>query len=521
VTDQGELLEICLEAMEREGLTVEECLARHGDAARPLVPLLETAVRFRSAPAVEPSRAFRAAARTRMLNLIATSSHPAPARTRIGLKVPAWLGDRPWYLLARVAAVLAVAVALLGGSLNVVAAATPDSLLYPARLALEEGRVALALSDAERSRLRMDMAERRTADLAWLVGRDSPALLQTVAGLTEINLLQAVESSERAGNQSMAEVEARLAQPERQLREILESRASSTEEQAVLMRTLAFMEREREQLRERRGAREPGSEPEDAAWPSGGAGYRADPTSTPGSARGVSRDSAGPAETTAAPGDSREGSDAGGGPAGSPAAGSTMDSGLTAAQEAGAGSGTGAGAGAAGYTGGHATNAGSGPSDAAPGDQPGGATATSATEQSWEEPRAILPTATLATDNGAGPGAPSGPSDGRGQAGPSGETTPSGPAASATAEPAGSPPAPTSTPAVQPSGSPVPALGSTATAATAPTQESTATPQPTTGERGTPTPDPASTGGPVGGASGAGGAPGSGGSSGSGGGGRR
>lgn len=205
----SDALQVCLEELERGDRSPDEVMRAQG-APEEVGPLLRAAARYRRAPAVRPSRAFRAAARGRMLELIAAADGapipPAPVPA-VAVSAPRRTEPRPsrplpfrrsaplW--LARVAAILA-AVLLLGGlGTAAVVAASPESPLHEVRLAVEQAHLALARDDEERATLRREQAERRAAELADLARRRSMDGLERGAQRYEETARAAVDDALR------------------------------------------------------------------------------------------------------------------------------------------------------------------------------------------------------------------------------------------------------------------------------------------------------------------------------------
>lgn len=253
-----EALQACLDDLERGGLSVEECLRRQAGSSEPVAALLRTAERYRQAPSVRPSSAFRAAARARMLNLTATTSRQARFATVATLRNLFW----PWRWrvitsgLARVAIVLLL-VAALGGGVAVAASAEPESPLYPARLAIERARLTLAGSEAERAQLHLAFAERRAEELATLARTaGSPVGVASAAHRYETALRDLAGPD--TGPTMWPEVETGL---ERQQRLLEETRVrlgdGQPEARASLGEALGELERTRAALRRRLGGASP------------------------------------------------------------------------------------------------------------------------------------------------------------------------------------------------------------------------------------------------------------------------
>lgn len=257
---QDEILHKCLNEMEVENLSLEECLRRYVDHAEKLRPLLETADRYRRAPVIRPSAAFREGARARMLHL-ATAAPRASTRTERGSPWTSWWRRTTLTgAVARASAVLLVFFIVIGGSAMAASAAAPDSLLYPAKLALEEARLTLAHRAAERFELRLSMAERRARELLEMHGQEAPDVFQRVKTQYELALRLAAREAAASDTPQAAflMLEARLASQEKAIQEVLARReGTSPEYRASLGQALGIVERLRAELRLRAGDEDP------------------------------------------------------------------------------------------------------------------------------------------------------------------------------------------------------------------------------------------------------------------------
>ncbi len=158
-----DVLAQCLNDVQSGTATVQECLERHPDYARQLRPLLLTAVAVGSAPAVEPSPAFRGTAKTRLLNLIAARHAPGTPPAAASLR-PA---PRRWPVAwARVLAVVLAVSMLFAGTAYASRDSLPDSPLYPVKVTLEQVRLAATPDQVRRTRLFLDLLDRRALETA-------------------------------------------------------------------------------------------------------------------------------------------------------------------------------------------------------------------------------------------------------------------------------------------------------------------------------------------------------------------
>lgn len=180
MTNIEELLAQCLKEIE-EGDSVEECLARHPERREELAPLLRAAQRMRAAPKVSPSHAFRQSARTRMLNMLeakksAAEPHhdEAPGRTgifqRLGLAVPT--------MVTVVLILLLVTTGL--GVVHASSRSLPGDPLYEVKLAVEQIRLTLSLTQAGDIEARLASAERRLEEAVHLAEANGEREMEAV-----------------------------------------------------------------------------------------------------------------------------------------------------------------------------------------------------------------------------------------------------------------------------------------------------------------------------------------------------
>ena len=248
MSERDQILQACFDEIDREGLTVAECLSRHEGDIEWLGPLLTTAERLRKATAVKPSEAFQTAARARMLNMIAASGI-------VQTKPVARSQRRLYGMLLRVSVACLVLMVAMTATSFVAMAAYPESPLYPIKLALEDTRVLLAGSDQERLELRLEMAERRTAELVSMLHRGASSTdVERVAGLLESNVREVVRLAANTANESvLRDLQPRLKNQETILKDAVISSSANKEIEDGLERAIGVLERERDELQTRLG----------------------------------------------------------------------------------------------------------------------------------------------------------------------------------------------------------------------------------------------------------------------------
>jgi hypothetical protein len=155
--DTAQILASCLDAIEQQEWSPEECLAHHPEQRLALSELLPVAQVLRSAPAVIPSLDFRMDARQQLLARL-------PARRE---RRAAWASIR--VMAAQVGLVLLMVVALATSVVTASARALPNEVLYPVKRTIEQVRLALAADSARGADLRLMFAAERLDEVERLI----------------------------------------------------------------------------------------------------------------------------------------------------------------------------------------------------------------------------------------------------------------------------------------------------------------------------------------------------------------
>src|SRR5262249_9891879 len=173
----ADLLASCLAELERQGWDLDQVLARHPDLPESVQESLRAAAWLRRAPQPMPSAAFRARSRDRLEALIrADAGRPASRWIRLHALM------RP--MVRPIAAPLAATLLLVfevAGVWNASAAALPDTPLYPAKLAIEQVQLLVAVTPQQKTEAYLSVAAERLqeASAEEQAGRDEvvPRLL--------------------------------------------------------------------------------------------------------------------------------------------------------------------------------------------------------------------------------------------------------------------------------------------------------------------------------------------------------
>lgn len=184
------ILDECLESLLVKGETLEQCLEKHPEYAAQLEPLLRTAVAASKALAIQPDTEFKARARYEF-RLVLEKVKPK--------RVPFLIWQPRWAM----AMVISLAVVVAGGG-TVVAAddSMPGSPLYPVKLATEQVRVTLTPSDIGKAELYAALADRRVAEITYLVNKGRLQRVELAAQrlkkhLAKMNSLHLVAMTEK------------------------------------------------------------------------------------------------------------------------------------------------------------------------------------------------------------------------------------------------------------------------------------------------------------------------------------
>ena len=164
------ILDECLERLLVKGETIEQCLVSYPEQADELEPLLQTALAAKKALAIQPRPEFKAKARYQFGSAL---QEVKPKRRLF------FLGWQPRWAMA----VAVVLILLLAGGGTVAAAGSsmPDNLLYPVKLATEQVQLALTRSNMGRAELYAKLADRRVAEIVYIVNEGKPEQVELTA----------------------------------------------------------------------------------------------------------------------------------------------------------------------------------------------------------------------------------------------------------------------------------------------------------------------------------------------------
>lgn len=156
------ILADCLDRLQ-SGATIADCLARAGDRADDLAPMLESAAQLQAVRRLGLSVEERAHAKAALRATLARNRRNALA-SQDRRQRPAW---NAWWGQARGLALAGMLVAILfvGAGVTSVAASRPGDVTYPLRTTLERAPALWQTSPAGRAQTELNVAERRLADV--------------------------------------------------------------------------------------------------------------------------------------------------------------------------------------------------------------------------------------------------------------------------------------------------------------------------------------------------------------------
>lgn len=192
--DFNNILDECLEHLLTDGETIDQCLAHYPEQTAELRPLLETALAARKVSNIQPRSEFRARAR----HQFRTALQAVPVKK--GFFPLAW---------PRWATVVAVVLVLLlsGGSAVAVANnSMPDEPLYPLKVATEQVRLVLTLSDIGKADLHAELADRRVTEIASIASRAEPEKLDETINRLNTHLVMVATLAKAQTIEEKAEI---------------------------------------------------------------------------------------------------------------------------------------------------------------------------------------------------------------------------------------------------------------------------------------------------------------------------
>jgi hypothetical protein len=181
-----EILNSCLEQM-FQGMSINDCLNNYPDLSTELEPLLRTSL----------------ALRRNSLDIHSDSQFKARLRSQLQVTSKDKEQKVGWFLccyrrLAITIASITLVLVIGGGTFFSSTNALPDEKLYPVKLAMEQLRLTLALSDMDKAKFHVEFAERRANEMVEMALQGESDKITTLATqiadhLASINMLEVDE----------------------------------------------------------------------------------------------------------------------------------------------------------------------------------------------------------------------------------------------------------------------------------------------------------------------------------------
>lgn len=190
------ILDECLERLLVKGDTVEQCLESYPEHGAELEPLLRTAVAANKALSIQPHPEFKARARYQLNSLL---QEVKPKR-----RLPV-LGWQPRWAMA-LAVFLVVLLSIGGGTALAADRIMPGSPLYPVKLATEQVRLTLTRSDIGKAELYATLADRRVAEIAYMVNKGKHRQVEQIAQRLNkhLTMITSLSLAEKAGSEALS-----------------------------------------------------------------------------------------------------------------------------------------------------------------------------------------------------------------------------------------------------------------------------------------------------------------------------
>jgi tetratricopeptide (TPR) repeat protein len=198
--------------------TLSEVLREHQEDAKSLEPLLQTALAaHEELKPAGPTQDFRTNSMKRVLNLIRAQSRQSQSKA---IRRPRW-SWKPAYTLAS----LLIAITLLAGSFGVAYAsgeALPGDTLYGVKRGLERVSLAFSTSAAGDSRLLLQHAESRLAEVQQLIELKRQEHLGAALSAYEDTVAQALENA-GSNLEALGDLDDALEKHQQVLQEVMEN----------------------------------------------------------------------------------------------------------------------------------------------------------------------------------------------------------------------------------------------------------------------------------------------------------
>ena len=170
-----DILAQCIEDVKAGRSSVADCLAKYPSISKQLEPLLRIALEIREPPDVKPSPAFKVRTRVHLMEQIhAKQAVKKWPWFRYTGQVKPTPYKRRFNMVAIIIVIVLAVSAIGGGTAYASQGSLPGDTLYPVKLATEQVRLVLTISDTAKAELYVTFASSRVEEMVTLAERGKP-----------------------------------------------------------------------------------------------------------------------------------------------------------------------------------------------------------------------------------------------------------------------------------------------------------------------------------------------------------
>ncbi|HEY3373599.1 MAG TPA: DUF5667 domain-containing protein [Candidatus Aquicultor sp.] len=159
------ILAQCIDDIENNCKTVEECLRVHENLREELEPMLAAVESVRRAGCVKPDERRKREAKEKLLAAVEQKRWEAGIARTPSVSDKKRTGFKLGVLPARTAMVVTLCLALSGGTVAMASSSAPGNPLYPVKRTVERLRITLVRDDLARSKLYLMAAQERVVEI--------------------------------------------------------------------------------------------------------------------------------------------------------------------------------------------------------------------------------------------------------------------------------------------------------------------------------------------------------------------
>lgn len=191
----AQVLDDCIIAIEKNELTLSECLEKYPEYEAELLPILEVVDTLRNAPEVVPTRTFLVNSRQNILDAISVrelKTNHRPKQSIINFRLKGHFQSA--YVFATIIIILVVGLIAGTGTVYASYQSLPGDALYSVKLKIEDIQLGLTANQEQRANLELQFANERIQEINELMGLGR--YKEMAAAIEDLeNILNRVESN--------------------------------------------------------------------------------------------------------------------------------------------------------------------------------------------------------------------------------------------------------------------------------------------------------------------------------------